>query len=170
MDSNENTQKIIELLSGITSRLDRLERVMGKVLVEVMGQAQSPTEPAAGGLSQDGEILLIKLGQLTLKRHAALTATLGGLGYAEIAKIMGCDVTTAKIHLRNALLILGIPSRSVLLANHRDMLAGVDDAQYKARFGLTKRWWADKDPSVIASVQVTRRSANQHTRAKPTAA
>jgi DNA-binding CsgD family transcriptional regulator len=167
MDSNPETQQILKLLAGISARLDRMERVMGKVLIEVMSQPQSPTQPAAGAQHQDGAILHLKLGKLTLKRHAVLTATLGGLSYDQIAEAMGCDVSTAKAHLRNALQILGIPSRSILLSSHRDMLDGLDDAQYKAQFGLSKRWWTDQNPSEMASLQITRHSANQHTRAKP---
>ena len=167
MDANADSQAIITLLNGITSRLDRIERAMGKVLMEVMGQTQNSSQATAGAMPLESEILRLKLENLTLKRHAVLTATLGGLSYDQIAQHLGCDVSTVKAHLRNALLILGIASRTILLASHRNMLDGLDDAQYKARFGLTKRWWIDKDPSVIASVQVTRRSANQYTRAKP---
>lgn len=167
MESNSDTQQILELLSGITSRLDRLERVMGKILIEVMSHSQSPTQPATGPQHQDGALLHLKLGKLTLKRHAVLTATLGGLSYDQISQAMGCDVSTAKAHLRNALQILGIPSRSILLSSHRDMLDGLDEAQYKAQFGLSKRWWTEQIPSEMASLQITRRSANQHTRKKP---
>lgn len=169
MDSNASTQQIIDLLTGITARLDRLERATGRILMEVMGQSPNPPQHTAGALPQDGAILLLKLGQLTLKRHAVLSATLGGLSYNEIAQHLGCDVSTVKAHMRYTLQILGITSRSILLSSHRDLLECLDDAQYRAKFGLTKRWWADNEPSVIASLQATRPSANQHTRAKQTA-
>ncbi|WP_342133629.1 RNA polymerase sigma factor [Hydrogenophaga sp. OTU3427] len=166
MDSNSDTQQIIDLLTGITARLDRMERVMGKVLIEVITQPHSPTQPAAGAQHHDGAILHLKLGKLTLKRHAVLTATLGGLSYDQIAQAMGCDVSTAKGHLRNTLQILGIPSRAILLSSHRDMLDGLDDAQYRTQFGLSKHWWTEQIPSEMASLQITKRSANQHTRVK----
>lgn len=217
MDSNASTQQIIDLLSGLTSRLDRVEGAMGRILVEVIALSQAPTHGAPqamnepkgrkGEITQDranlrhqlnvnsmnamsailrdmmsngqatdpsgaqdqganNDFFLFKLSKLTLKRHATLTATLGGLSYEQIAQLMGCDVSTVKVHLRNALLILGIASRSILLSSHRDMLDFLDDAQYKATFGLGKRWWLDQDPAVIATLQVKRRFANQHSTPK----
>lgn len=104
-----------------------------------------------------------KLEKLTLKRHAVRTATLGGQSYHAIAKAMGCDQSTVKLHLKAALNILGVRSRAILLAMQPGLLDFIDDAHYEGRFGLGKRWWLTEKPSLMAVLPATKPPKNQHT-------
>lgn len=114
--------------------------------------------------SAPGALLKAKLDRLTIKRHAVLTATLGGVSYQEIAKYMACDVSTVKLHLRAALNILGIRDRAFLLAACGDLLDFMSDEDYERCFGLTKRWWLACPPSLAAVLQTTKPAKNQYTR------
>lgn len=111
-------------------------------------------------------VLLERLDRLTLKRHAVLTATLAGVTYKQIASSMGCDVSTVKIHLRETLIVLGIESRDKLLSAHPDLLQNIKDSQYKSRYGLSKRWWLEQKPQLMAVLRTKKPAANQHTRTK----
>lgn len=123
-------------------------------------------------LSQSGKVaktsaeavLREKLDHLTLKRHAVLTATLGGVSYQEIAKIMQCSETTIKLHLKSALQLLDISSREVLLSSHKRILETIPDKEYKLRYGISRRWWIEDDPALIEVLSSTKPAANQHTK------
>jgi DNA-binding CsgD family transcriptional regulator len=86
----------------------------------------------------------MKIDGLTLKRNQIFTATLGGLGYDQIADLMQISVSTVKIQFKHALDKLGIASRQVLLTNHPNMLDSIGDAEYRKRYGISKSWWALK--------------------------
>lgn len=109
-------------------------------------------------------VLREKLKGITLKRHAVLTGTLGGLGYEEMAKLMKCDVTTVKLHLKACLNTLAISTRSALLAQHIHMLDSIPDKEYEMQYGISKRWWLEQKPEVMKVIAATKPTANQHTK------
>lgn len=109
-------------------------------------------------------VLLERLARLTLKRHAVLTATLGGLSYQEIAKLMACDVSTIKLHLKAALQILRLKDRAFLLAAHSNLLQTLSDKEYLRRYGLSKTWWLESSPSIMTVLQATKPAKNQYTK------
>ena len=174
MNTTSDSKKVLAILTEISARLDRMESAMGRLVMEVMAQPAPPsasvsrisTPSHAPATAANIEVLLLTLEKLTFKRHAVLTATLGGMSYSQIAGLMGCDASTVKVHMRNTLNILGISSRSILLTSHLGMLDSIDDKTYRDKFGITKRWWLDNDPAVMAMLQACRASANQHARAK----
>jgi len=144
-------------LADILNKLQRIEAALAK-----MQQArEQETED-----SQLDEVLLMKLGQLTLKRHAVLTATLGEVSYKDISELMECSDTTVKLHLKATMDLLGIPDRSALLVSHKNMLESIPDAVYQRRFGISKRWWLEPRPSLMAVLTNTKPPANQHTQEK----
>jgi hypothetical protein len=108
-------------------------------------------------------ILREKLHKLTIKRHAVLTATLGGVGYAELAKIMGCDLTTVKLHMKGALNLFEIANRSILLSSHKDLIDSIPDKDYEKNYGIGKRWWLEQKPDLMDVLRKTKPAANQHT-------
>ncbi len=108
-------------------------------------------------------ILREKLHKLTLKRHAVLTATLGGVGYAEIATIMDCDITTVKLHMKAALNLFDIANRSLLLSAHKDLIDSIPDKDYEMSYGISKRWWLVQKPNLMDVLRKTKPSANQYT-------
>ena len=146
-----NETVIANALVAIFERLGDLERA-----VAGLAATQTPerlTEAA----------LLAKLETLTIKRHAVLTATLGGLSYADLAGLMACDVTTVKLHLKAVLNILGIKDRSLLLAGSSGLLDGLSDSEYEKRYGLSKCWWLEQKPELMAVLRSTKSAKNQHT-------
>lgn len=74
---------------------------------------------------------------------------------------MGCDETTVKLQLRNALQLLGIANRSVLRTSYSTMLDQIPDSEYETRYAVGKRWWLEKKPALM---RVTKPAKNQHTR------
>lgn len=158
MDANSNNpQPSIEATLALI--LARLEAIEGSLAMAPALQAP----PAASAAATD-TVLLLRLDRLTLKRHAVLTATLGKVGYQELADIMDCDPTTVKLHLKGAMNLLDIPNRSSLLANHPHILAAIPDRIYEGRYGLAKRWWLSPSPELMAVLQATKGASNQHTR------
>lgn len=116
-------------------------------------------------MSADQQVLLVKLDQLTLKRHAVLTATLGDRGYDQIAEDMKCSSTTIKLHLKSAMDVLGIPNRSALLATHKSLLSKIPDQLYKSRYNISKTWWMEQSAEHDALMKVlthTKPVNNQH--------
>lgn len=109
-------------------------------------------------------ILREKLDHLTLKRHAVLTATLGDVGYSEIANLMKCDVTTVKLNLKASMTALDIASRDILLTSHKRMLDVISDKEYLERYGISKRWWLENNPALMDLLSKTKAAANQHTK------
>lgn len=121
-------------------------------------------KPPAGALpTVQQAVLLQKLEKFTLKRHAVLTATLGGQSYKAIAEAMQCDQTTVKLHLKAVLDIMGISSRSALMATKPDLLEFVSDEEYERRYGVDKRWWLTEKPEFMAVLRLTKPAKNQHT-------
>ena len=112
-------------------------------------------------------ILREKLDRLTLKRHAVLTATLGDVGYSEIANLMKCDVTTVKLNLKASLNSFDIASRDILLTSHKRMLDVISDKEYLERYGISKRWWLENNPELMDLLSKTKATANQHTKVTP---
>lgn len=86
--------------------------------------------------------------------------------YKQISNHMGCDVSTVKIHLRAAMNMLGIESRDKLMAAYPDLLHHIDDGDYTARYGISKRWWLEEKPSVMAVLLRKKPAANQYTKAR----
>ena len=158
-----NETVIANALVAIFERLGALEKatnILAKHHLEVAAaSAQVANVPTA-----ESAVLLERLERLTLKRHAVLTATLGGVSYQEIAKLLACDLTTVKLHLKAALKTLDIRSRSVLLAASPDLIKGIPDSIYKTRFGIGKRWWLEERPGVLAVLQAKKPANNQYTK------
>lgn len=156
-----NEVVIANALVAIFERLDSLEKATNILAGRHLAQMQVPSSPPA--LTTQQAALIEKLEKLTLKRHAVLTATLGGQTYDAIARAMACDPTTVKLHLKAALNILGIRSRSTLLAMQPGLLDFLGDEQYERRFAITKRWWLTEKPSLMAVLRATKPSKNQYT-------
>lgn len=147
-----------ELLIQILARLDKMESKVDTLSKSVSG-------PSAGVAKTSAEaVLREKLDRLTIKRHAVLTASLAGISYQEIAKLMGCDVTTAKLHLKAALAALAIQSRSVLLTAHKHILDTIPDSEYEKRYGISRRWWLEQKPEVMEVLRTVKRASNQYTK------
>lgn len=150
-----------------TSSLASIEKTLAVILerLEKLEKAAARPAPAAKAtLSAEQAVLRERLAKLTVKRHAVLTATLAGVSYQDLAEWMGCDETTVKLHLRNALQLLDIPNRSVLRAAHSNMLDPIPDAEYEARYSVGKRWWLERKPALMAVLRATKPAKNQHTR------
>jgi hypothetical protein len=138
-----------DLLNTILAKLSTIEKLL------TAGE-KSPAKQAGDA------VLAERLTRLTIKRHAVLTATLGEVSYTEIAKLMKCDVTTVKLHLKAALTSLDIPSRSALLATHKRMLDSIPEREYVKRYNISKRWWLENNPSLMDVLTTTKPTANQH--------
>ena len=145
------TAKVMEALSTILAKLEVIEK-------HVAGPSAKVAKTSAEAILRE------RLDRLTLKRHAVLTATLGGVGYQELAKIMQCDVTTVKLHLKAVLTALEMQSRSVMLASHSDILNQIPEKEYHQRYGVGKRWWLEQDDKLMAVLRAIKPPANQHTR------
>ena len=143
--------KIELMLAQILARLERVEAAVA-----------GPSEKVAKTSAE--AVLREKLDRLTIKRHAVLTASLGDVSYQEIAKLMECDITTVKLHLKAALNILGIQTRSILLADHKKILDSIADKEYQARYGINKRWWLEKNDDLMSVLTSTKPTANQYVR------
>lgn len=152
---------IANSLVAIFDRLCAIEKATNILAGAHLAQMNTP--PATGAPSVQEAVLLQKLGRLTLKRHAVLTATLGNQSYQSIAKAMQCDVSTVKLHLKAALDTLGIKDRSMLLASHPNILDFMSDADYEMRYGVGKRWWLTQKPPLMAVLRTTKPARNQHT-------
>lgn len=159
--SQINQTVIANALVAIFERLDALEKATSFLASEHTAEQQKQTSITT--LSADQAVLMERLEKLTLKRHAVLTATLGGQGYQAIAKAMGCDVTTVKLHLKAALSRLGLRDRSALLARAINMLDFITDDDYEARFGICKRWWLTQNNQLMAVLKAKKPVCNQHT-------
>lgn len=168
---------VADLRRELTSALKRIEVVEEerasqlRVIAELQRQYQdlvratALAEATAASGAHDAETLALinTLEKLTIKRHAVLTATLAGVGYQEIAAITGWDVTTVKLQLRAALQVLGIPNREALLVQHKRILDRIPDKDYQRRYGLSKRWWLEKNDDLMQVLRATKATANQHT-------
>lgn len=146
-----NETVVANSLVAIFERLDDLEKAIASI----------PSNRTQGALVD--ALLRERLERLTIKRHAVLLATLGGVSYKDIAGYMACDITTVKLHLKAALTILGIQSRAFLLAVCGDMLDSITDREYEQRYGLSKRWWLDQQPALMGVLRATKPAKNQHT-------
>lgn len=153
-DQNANTS-IASTLRALMTRLEALELAV---------QRKAPKAPAS--VTAERAVLMDRLDRLTIKRHAVLTATLGGLSYKEIATLMACDVATVKLHLKGVLTILGIKDRAFLLAVHGDMLIHLTEQEYQRRYGLRKTWWIQPPPGLMAVLRATKPAKNQYTMQK----
>ena len=160
--SHINETVIANALLAILERLEGLERATDILAGNYLSQCTKP--PASASPTVERASLLQMLERLTLKRHAVLTATLGGQSYQAIAKAMGCDLTTVKLHLKGALNILGLRDRSTLLAKASDMLDFITDKDYEARYGIGKRWWLEENDRLMAVLMAKKPAGNQHTR------
>lgn len=136
-----------------------------RLMAEQLNRIETSVTGASGKVAKTSKeaVLRERLDHLTIKRHAVLTATLGGVGYQELAKIMACDVTTVKLHLKAAITSLDIPNRSLLLASHKEMLDPIPDKEYEARYGVSKRWWLEQKPDLMRVLRTIKPPANQHT-------
>ncbi len=144
-----------EDLRAILSKLSRIE----SVLVDMQTKEKETKK-----LDTQDEVLLVKLGQLTLKRHAVLTASLAEVSYHTISELMQCSETTVKLHLKAAMDLLGIPDRSSLLVSHKHMLDPIPNDVYVQRFGISKTWWMEDNKNLMAVLTSTKPPANQHTK------
>lgn len=148
-----NIKEIGGLLDRMSEQLNRIEK--------------SVSQPSGKVAKTSAEaVLRERLDRLTIKRHAVLTAMLGGVSYQELSKLMGCDLTTVKLHLKAALTILEIPSRSVLFASHIHILDAIPDKEYVSRYGISKRWWLEENKELMAVLSTVKPANNQHTETK----
>ena len=163
MKSNTQiTETIIaNALEAILERLDALEKATDLISGQCLALLQKPPVGSLPTVQQ--AVLLQKLDQLTLKRHAVLSATLGGQSYKAIAEAMQCDQTTVKLHLKAVLEIMGMRSRSALMATKPDLLEFVSDEEYEHRYGVDKRWWLTEKPELMAVLRQIKPAKNQHT-------
>ena len=153
---------IANALVAILDRLTTLEKATNILAGQHLAKLSLP--PAKPLPTVEQAVLLERLEKLTLKRHAVLTAILGGQSYQAIAKAMGCDPSTVKLHLKAALGILGIRDRSTLLAKAPDMLDFISDKDYEARYKIGKRWWLVDDAGLMAVLRTKKEANNQHTK------
>ena len=140
-----------------------LQQIMAK-LTNIERFVSGPSAKVAR--SSEEAVLREKLDRLTIKRHAVLTATLGDVGYQALANTMECDVTTVKLHLKSALTLLDVPTRSILLANHKGILDAIPEKEYEQRYGIGKKWWLEQKPALMLVLRSTKAAANQHTTPK----
>ena len=143
-----------------------LEGVLLKILDKVTAIEAATVGASKMPKTSADAILREKLDHLTLKRHAVLTATLGDVGYAEIAGLMKCDVTTVKLNLKASMTALDIASRDILLTSHKRMLDVIPEAEYVKRYGISKRWWLENNQELMDLLSKTKASANQYTKEK----
>ncbi len=152
----EKTQvSSVDLASTVQALITRIEAL------EIAMQQKAPRPPAAK--PAEVAVLMDRLDRLTIKRHAVLTATLGGLSYREIAQLMGCDVATVKLHLKAVLNLLGMKDRAYLLAVHGDILLSIAEQEYQRRYGLRKTWWIQPPAGLMAVLKATKPAKNQYT-------
>ena len=142
--------------------LDKLKKIEA-----YLASHQLATSIPVGGMSAEQQVLLLKLGKLTLKRHAVLTAALAEVSYQDTAKLMKCSETTIKLHLKAAMTLLDIPDRSILLSKHKSLLSEIPDDVYEQRFGISKSWYLEDlektKPHLLEVLTNTKPAANQHT-------
>lgn len=153
-NANPSPQAIEQLLPEILTRLSNIEKALS--LERYRSSAENIRDA----------ILSERLGSLTLKRHAVLTASVAGKSYQFIANAMACDLSTVKLQLKASLTLLGIRSRSELLSGNLRLLDNIDDATYVQRYGLSKRWWLENDPDLLTFLRTTKPANNQHTAAQ----
>ena len=150
-------------LTAILSKLEALEAHLQRI-----EQAVPPFKAdTSSTFSADEAVLIERLDRLTLKRHAVLTATLGGVSYDSLAAIMKCSSTTVKLQLKGALETLGIAGRSSLLASHRQLLKPIPDHMYLSRYGIHKRWWLEENKDLMDVLTTTKPTNNQHSEVEP---
>jgi DNA-binding NarL/FixJ family response regulator len=153
---------IANALVAIFDRLDTLEKATNVLAGQHLATITKPQASPPPTVAQ--AVLMQKLERLTLKRHAVLTATLGGQSYQAIATTMGCDLTTVKLHLKAALNVLGVRNKSSLLAQSPNLLNFASDEDYERRYGVGKRWWLTEKPELMAVLRATKPANNQHTK------
>ena len=102
--SQFNETVIANALVTIFEQLDTLGKAVNILASQHLAGAAAYAGPQP--LNAEQAALLERLGRLTLKRHVVLTATLGKVGYQELADIMDCDSTTVKLHLKGAMNLL----------------------------------------------------------------
>ena len=147
-----NETIIANALVSILERIIEIEKAIVKL-----------AQPASVESTQQ-TIIKEKLDRLTLKRHAVLTATLGGLSYKAIAALMECDVTTVKLHLKATLDLLQFRTRALLLVSSPSIVSFISDAEYEQRYGVSKCWWLEKKPELLVALRPSKASNNQHTK------
>jgi hypothetical protein len=163
-----NETRIANALVAILERLERLEEATNILAGQRLAKAPEVSKPAASQpLTAEHAVLLKTLERLTFKRHAVLTATLGGVSYQTLSQLMDCDPTTIKLQLKGALNVLGFKDRALLLATSPKLLDFIHDAHYQARFGISKRWWLVQAPEVMNVLRMKKPARNQHTKPRP---
>lgn len=138
-----------QMFAQILARLDNIEKV-------IVGPSAKVAKTSAEAVLRE------KLDHLTIKRHAVLTASLSGVSYQELSTLMKCDLTTVKLHLKAALTALDIPTRSILLASHKQLLDPIPDSEYASRYGISKRWWLEQKPDLMEVLRTIKPTANQY--------
>lgn len=89
------------------------------------------------------------LGRLSLKQHAVMTAVFGGLTNARIAELMRCNRSIVQSHLNAVLTHLHCTDRVHLVAQWASVVERIDEQDYEARFGLSRRWFESPDPAML---------------------
>jgi len=75
---------------------------------------------------------------------------------------MECDVSTVKLHLKATLELLQVRSRAILLVASPGLLSSISEAEYEKRYGVSKRWWLEEKPELMAVLRATKAAHNQH--------
>lgn len=159
-----NETVIANAVVAILERLERLEAATNILAGQHLAKAPEVSKPAVSQpLTAEHAVLLKTLDRLTIKRHAVLTATLGGVGYQHLSELMNCDPTTIKLQLKGALKILGFRSRATLLVSAPKLLCFISDVDYQARFGISKQWWLEQAPEVMTVLRMKKPASNQYT-------
>jgi DNA-binding CsgD family transcriptional regulator len=99
-----------------------------------------------------------RLSRLTKKQHAVVLASIGGLSYQEIAAIMQADESTVKLHLKAALVHLGVESRAHLISTLKEQLLLVPNEEYVAKYGVPHSWWEKPAGDLLAELRMKRSS------------
>jgi len=112
---------------GLEAKVDALFQIIG-----TGGKGTGPPgdDPSAVGA----------LSNLTKKQHVALQLLITGARNDDIAKVMGCTVNTAKVHVRTIASKFGVNRRSQIALLGKGMIDGVSDDMYKSIAGIEKDW------------------------------
>jgi DNA-binding CsgD family transcriptional regulator len=119
----------------------------------VQGAMRSQIRPTEVDPSIDA-----KLSRLTLKQHAVVLGTLGGMTYQDLAALFHADDSTVKLHLKAALTHLGVQSRNHMNVTLSGMFNAIPEEEYLRKYGISKTWWINPDDELLAKLRFKRSS------------
>jgi DNA-binding CsgD family transcriptional regulator len=117
------------ILREVEERMIRIEAKLDALLA-MQGGSPAPVMDFASILSK-----------FTTKQHVAIQCILCGFGNDVIAKRMGVELNTAKVHVRGVAKKLGVHRRSEIVFKLQRAFELISDDDYLALSGgLPKRW------------------------------